>query len=193
MGACTSAARHRKKHHRQLHKRTAGKSSPNLDKKQVSFPPFTVLPKAQSPRPQSLFTNFDALASPLNEPVLYKTDTNSLIQLYSTQMSHNYNPNRNSWVAPSAYSTIQHQSRIPVSTNRLPAYQSTVIDTSRHPNETSLGKIASRARRVTNELERETASFVRGSQSVIHQGEKVELPRLPAFDAHELFLFLPVP
>ncbi|CAF0905484.1 unnamed protein product [Adineta ricciae] len=126
MGACTSAARYRKKHHPQLHKAAPAKNSHRLDnKQQVTFSPVTILSKPQSQRPQSLFTNLDLQSSTFIETTLYKTDTNSLIQLYSSNYNNNNNSNRNSWMSSSSSSKSHPQPRIPVPKTRLPVYQAT--------------------------------------------------------------------
>ncbi|UJR09977.1 hypothetical protein I4U23_014201 [Adineta vaga] len=140
MGACTSSVRHRKKHHRQLHKRTLAKNSPVLDNKQVSFSPLSILSKQQSQRPQSLFTNLDIQSSHFLEPIVYKTDTNSLIQLYSSNSNNNNNSKRNSWMSSSSSSTSHPQPRIPVPKTRLPVYQPSSTTASLRPkNVTTTG------------------------------------------------------
>ncbi|CAF3591721.1 unnamed protein product [Adineta steineri] len=122
MGACTSAARHHKKHHRQLHKRTPTKNPFVLDNKQASSSPLTVHSNQQSQRLHSSQTKINVQSSSSIEPILYKTETNSLIQFYSSN-SNNNNSNRNSYMSSSSSSTSQAQSRIPVPKSRFPIYR----------------------------------------------------------------------
>ncbi len=120
MGACTSASRHRTKQHRQLHKQITAKNSLVLDNKQTLSLPLTPLPNQQSQRPRSLLTNLDTQSPSLTEHIVYQTDTNSLIQLYSSNMNNNNNSNRHSWISTLSSSASHAQ---PVPKIRLPMHQ----------------------------------------------------------------------
>jgi hypothetical protein len=128
MGTCTSTARHRQKRQQQRN-RTATKNSTVLDiKPPPPLPPLplTVFPNHQHQHPHPLFTDFDILSTSVTKPVFHQTDTNSLIQLYSSNTNHNNNNNNNnsyitSWMSSS--SSITHvPPRIPVPKTRLPTY-----------------------------------------------------------------------
>jgi len=123
MGACTSASRHRTKQHRQLHKQITAKKSLVLDNKQTLSLPLTTLPTQQSQRPRSLLTNFDTQSpTSLTEHIVYQTNTNSLIQLYSSNMSNN-NSNRHSWISTLSSSASHAQPPISVPKIRSPIHQ----------------------------------------------------------------------
>ncbi len=133
MGTCTSTARHRQKQ-QQRYNRTSSKNSIDLDiKTPPPLPPLplTAFPKQQLQHPHSLYTDFDILSSSLTNPIFHQTDTNSLIQLYSSNTNNNNNNNNNlniiHWMASSSSSSsITHiPPRIPVPKTRLPVYQST--------------------------------------------------------------------
>jgi len=119
MGTCTSSVKYQEKQHRQLHKRSSINNSIVLNNKQVSPVSITVLPNQ---RPQSLLTNFDVQSSPLTEPILYQTDTSSLIQLYSSNTNNN-NSNTNHWMSSSSSTPSNIPPRIPVTKSRLPVHQ----------------------------------------------------------------------
>lgn len=139
MGTCTSTARHRQKH--QQPNRTASNHPINLDiQPPPPLPPhpITVFPKQQIRYPQSVYTDFDILSSSSTsiEPIFHQTDTNSLIQLYSSNTNNNNNNNSPTIInyMSSSTSSVTHiPPRIPVPKNRLPVYlssqnnQSTVI------------------------------------------------------------------
>lgn len=128
MGTCTSTARHRQKH--QQSNRTASNHPINLDiQPPPPLPPhpLTAFPKQQIRYPQSLYTNFDILSSSSIEPIFHQTDTNSLIQLYSSNTNNNNNnsPTIINYNMSSSTSSVTHiPPRIPVPKTRLPAYQS---------------------------------------------------------------------
>ena len=104
MGACTSSVKRRHKEHRQLHKQAALKNAIVLDNKQLSPLPLTVF---SSQPPHS-----DHQISP-------RIETNSLIQLYSTNTNNN-----NSNISPCMSSSSHIPPRIPVTKSRLPIHQS---------------------------------------------------------------------
>jgi len=132
MGTCTSTARHRQKQQHQQHNQTISKNSISLDiKPPPPLPPLplTAFPKHQLKHPHSLYTDFDILSPSLTKPIFHQTDTNSLIQLYSSNTNNNNNNNNNSniinWMSSSSSSTVTHiPPRIPVPKTRLPAYHS---------------------------------------------------------------------
>jgi hypothetical protein len=133
MGTCTSAARHRQKQqHHQQHNRTVSKNPVGLDiKPPPPLPPLpiTAFPKQKVQYPQSLYTDFDILSSFLTKPIFHPTDTNSLIQLYSSNTNNNNNNNNNNstiinWMSSSTSSVTHIPPRIPVPKTRLPVYQS---------------------------------------------------------------------
>lgn len=121
MGTCTSTARHRQK--QQQHNRVASKNSSFLDIKQP--PPLPPLPPSAFPNNQHLYSiprQFDLqLAS--TKPLFHPSDTNSLIQLYS---SHPNNQNIG-WMSSSTSIPSHAPARIPVLKTRLPIY---------HPSQT---------------------------------------------------------
>lgn len=123
MGTCTSTtARHRQKQHN----RNVGitKNSINFDTR--TPPPLPPLPSnAFSQQSQSIYTDFDILSS-VTRPIFHQTDTNSLIQLYSSNTNYNRNNNNNSNTnyMSSSTSTVTHiPPRIPVPKTRLPVSQ----------------------------------------------------------------------
>ncbi|CAF2400429.1 unnamed protein product [Rotaria sp. Silwood2] len=135
MGTCTSTAIHRQKQRPQEHNRTALKNSIVLGVK--SPPPLPSLPLAVFPNHQyqqsyCLSTDFDTLlSSSTTKPIFHQTDTNSLIQLYSSNTNTNNNNNINnnnnnncniiSWMSSSS-SVPQVPPRIPVPKTRVPVY-----------------------------------------------------------------------
>jgi hypothetical protein len=133
MGTCTSAARHRQKQQQhQQHNRRASKNQIGLDiKPPPPLPPLpiTAFPRQQIEYPQCLYTDCDILSSFLTKPIFHQTDTNSLIQLYSSNTNNNNNNNNNStiinWMSSSSSSVTHIPPRIPVPKTRLPVYQST--------------------------------------------------------------------
>jgi hypothetical protein len=127
MGTCTSTARRRQK--QQQHNRTASRNSIVFDiKPPPPLPPLplAVFPNRHRQHTHSLFTDFDVLSLSLTKPIFHQTDTNSLIQLYSSNTNHNNNNNNNnsyitSWMSSS--SSVTHvPPRIPVPKTRLPTY-----------------------------------------------------------------------
>jgi hypothetical protein len=129
MGTCTSTIKRQSKRHRRLHKRTASKNSIILDNKQLPPLPITIVPNEPTQRPYSLVTNFDTQFPCLTEPIFHKTDTNSLIQLYSPNTNNNNNnPNIINSMASSS-STPSVPPRIPVPKTRLPVHQSQTSST----------------------------------------------------------------
>jgi hypothetical protein len=124
MGTCTSTTRHQRKQH----KRTESKNSIILDNKQPSSLPLTVDPNQQIQRPHSLLTNFDAQFHSLTDPIFHKTDTNSLIQLYSPNTNNNNSNIINSMSSSSSASNVPP--RIAVPKTRLPVHQSQSSSTS---------------------------------------------------------------
>ena len=126
MGTCTSTIKRQSKHHRRLHKRTASKNSIILDNKQLPPLPITIVSNEPTQRPYSLVTNFDTQFPCSTEPIFHKTDTNSLIHLYSSNT--NNNPNIINSMASSS-STPHVPPRIPVPKTRLPVHQSQTSST----------------------------------------------------------------
>jgi hypothetical protein len=131
MGTCTSTARRRQKQQQhQQHNQTASKKSIGLDiKPPPPLPPLplTTFPKHQLQHPHSLYIDFDVLSPSLTKSIFHQTDTNSLIQLYSSNTNNNNNNNNNSsiinWMSLSSTSATHAPPRIPVPKARLPVYQ----------------------------------------------------------------------
>ena len=124
MGTCTSTARHRQK--QQQHNRVASKNSTFSDIKQP--PPLPPLPLSAFPNPQHLYSipkEFD-LRPASAKSFFHPSDTNSLIQLYS---SHSTNPKAQiiGWMSSSTSIPTTAPARIPVLKTRLAAY---------HPSQT---------------------------------------------------------
>ncbi len=132
MGTCTSTARHRQKQQHQQHNRTVSKNPISLDiKSPPPLPPLplTAFPKHQLKHPHSLYADFDILSPSLTKAIFHQTDTNSLIQLYSSNTNNNNNNNNNSniinWMSSSSSSAVTHvPPRIPVPKTRVPVYHS---------------------------------------------------------------------
>jgi hypothetical protein len=150
MGNCTSTTKRRKK--QQPHNRVASNSSIALDIKQPPpLPPLplSAFPNHQYPQPYSIVNQFSPLPSPplslSVKPVFHRTDTNSLIQLYSSP-TDNYDNNHSSsrmihWMSSSTSIPANPPLRIPILKTRLPAYHtpqtqqasvSTVASSSKH-------------------------------------------------------------
>ena len=129
MGTCTSTARHRQKH--QQSNRTGSKYPIKLD---IHPPPplpphpLTAFPRQSIRYPQSLYSDFDIVSSSSSiEPIFHQTDTNSLIQLYSSNTNNNNNNNSSTIInyMSSSTSSVTHiPPRIPVPKTRVPVYQS---------------------------------------------------------------------
>lgn len=128
MGTCTSTARHRQKH--QQSNRTASKHPIKLD---IHPPPplpphpLTAFPRQSIRYPQSLYTDFDILSTSSSiEPIFHQTDTNSLIQLYSSNTNNNNNNSSTiiNYMSSSTSSVTHIPPRIPVPKTRVPTYQS---------------------------------------------------------------------
>jgi hypothetical protein len=148
MGTCTSTARRRQK--QQQHNRTASRNSIVFDiKPPPPLPPLplAVFPNRHRQHTHSLFTDFDVLSLSLTKPIFHQTDTNSLIQLYSSNTNNNNNNNNNynitGWMSSST--SVPHAPpRIPVPKTRLPIYfppqpqQSTPVVYIRPTNVTSV-------------------------------------------------------
>jgi hypothetical protein len=127
MGTCTSIARHRQK--QQRHNQPTSKDPIALDiKSPPPLPPLplTAFPNQQLQYPHSLFTDLDLFSVSLAKPIFHQTDTNSLIQLYSSYTNINYNNNNNNQSGitnrMSSPSITQIPPRIPVPKTRLPVY-----------------------------------------------------------------------
>ena len=119
MGTCTSTARHRQK--QQQHNRVASKNSSFLDIKQP--PPLPPLPPSAFPNNQHLYSiprPFD-LQLVSTKQFFHPSDTNSLIQLYSTH-PNNTNAENIGWMSSSTSIPSHAPARIPVLRTRLPTY-----------------------------------------------------------------------
>lgn len=129
MGTCTSTARHQQKQH----KRAVSKNSIVLALKPP--PPLPPLPSTSFSNRQYryrryLSTDFDIFSSSSTKPSFHETDTNSLIQLYSTNIHTNKNINNNNsnnyynntWMSSSSSSVVQIPSRNPVPKTRVAVY-----------------------------------------------------------------------
>lgn len=128
MGNCTSARKRRQKEY----KRAAFQNAIVLDNKQLSPLPLTIL---SNQRPHSLLTNSDLQTSTV-------TDSNSLIQLYSTNTNNNNNnPSAQTWMSSSSSSANSHkQPRLPVTRSRLPVRLASTRSNRTNPSPpTSLG------------------------------------------------------
>ncbi|CAF3960343.1 unnamed protein product [Rotaria sordida] len=148
MGTCTSTARHRQKQRPQEYNRAASKNSIVLDLKSpppLSSLPLNIVPNHQYQHSYCLSTDFDLLSS--TKPFFHQTDTNSLIQLYSSNTNSNNNNNNNNNNSniisrmSSASSVPQVPPRIPVPKTRLPAY---------HPPQSQQTTITIRPKNVTS-------------------------------------------
>ena len=129
MGTCTSTARQQQKQLRQQqHSRGATKNSFVLDT--PSPPPLPPIPLNVFPKhchPSSFLTSLDLLIPSLSKSILHSADTNSLIQLYSSNTNNNNNSNNlnssNShinWMSSSTSIPASIPPRIPVLKARVP-------------------------------------------------------------------------
>ena len=132
MGTCTSTARHQQRQLRQQqqqqHSRGATKNSFVLDT--PSPPPLPPIPLNVFPRhphPSSFLTNLDLLIPSLSKSILHSADTNSLIQLYSSNTNNNNNSNNHhssnshiNWMSSSTSIPASIPPRIPVPKVRVP-------------------------------------------------------------------------
>lgn len=147
MGTCTSNARHRQKQqHQQQHNRTETKNFIDLDiKPPPPLPPLPLnaFPKQKFQHPDSLYTDFDILSPSLSKAIFHQTDTNSLIQLYSSNTNNNNNNDSNiiNWMSSSSTSVTHIPPRIPVPKTRLPVY---------HPSQTQQTTVILRPKDVTS-------------------------------------------
>jgi len=127
MGTCTSTARHRQKQHN----RNIGQTKNSTKFVNQTPPPLPPLPSIAFPKQsQSLYSDFDLLSSLKKTPIFHQTDTNSLIQLYSsnTNYNNNNNNNNNHYMSSTTSSTVAHMPpRIPVPKTRVPVYQPPVV------------------------------------------------------------------
>ena len=125
MGTCTSTARRRQK--QQQHNQTVLKNSIVLGiKPPPPLPPLpsTAFPNRQTQQRHPLFIDIDLLSPQLTKSIFHQTDTNSLIQLYSSNRNNNNNnSNTLNWMSSS--SSVTHvPPRIPVPKSRLPVHHS---------------------------------------------------------------------